>query len=126
MISNNTGQSVSNPCHSQTRTKHAGFGDFRNLELLSSEIVLYTYTYKYVTNNLCWELHFFVSIVFFMNNKEKSLWEMCEREREFCHFLIFRSGWKWCRCEEGYQFSSQAIEWRNFFYKSFAPYRKLW
>ena len=28
-----------------------------------------------------------------MNNKEKSLWEKCEREREFCHFLIFRSGW---------------------------------
>ena len=23
-----------------------------------------------------------------MNNKEKSLWEMCERECEFCHFLI--------------------------------------
>ena len=45
-----------------------------------------------------------------MNNKEKSLWVMCEREREFCHFLIFRSGWKWYRCEDGYQFSSQAIE----------------
>ena len=26
-----------------------------------------------------------------MNNKEKSLWEMCEKEREFCHFLIFRN-----------------------------------
>ena len=44
---------------------------------------------------------------------------MCEREREFCHFLIFRSGWKWYRCEDGYKFSSQAIECR-FFYKSFA------
>jgi len=60
-----------------------------------------------------------------MNNKEKSLWEMCERECEFCHFLIFRSGWKWYRCEDGYQFSSQAIECCDFFYKSFAPYRKL-
>ena len=37
-----------------------------------------------------------------MNNKEKSLWEMCLRERKFCHFLIFRSGWKWYRCEDGY------------------------
>ena len=39
---------------------------------------------------------------------------MCEREREFCHFLIFRSGWKWYRCEDGYQFSSQAIAVANF------------
>ena len=31
---------------------------------------------------------------------------MCQKEREFCHFLIFRSGWKWYRCEDGYQFSS--------------------
>ena len=38
-----------------------------------------------------------------MNNKEKGLWEICVREREFCHFLIFRSGWKWYRCEDGYQ-----------------------
>ena len=45
-----------------------------------------------------------------MNNKAKSLWEMCEREREFCHFLIFRSGWKWYGCEDGHQFSLQTIE----------------
>ena len=31
----------------------------------------------------------------------------------------------WYRCEDGYQFSSQAIKCRNFFYKSFAPYTKL-
>ena len=27
-----------------------------------------------------------------MNNKEKSLWEMCEREHKFCHFLIVLDG----------------------------------
>ena len=37
-----------------------------------------------------------------MNNKENSLWEMCERKREFSHFLMFRSGWKWYRCEDGF------------------------
>ena len=49
-----------------------------------------------------------------MNNKEKSLWEMCEREREFCNFLIFRSGWKWYRCEDGYQFSLQELKAATF------------
>ena len=29
-----------------------------------------------------------------MNDKEKWFCEMCEREREFCELLIFRSSWK--------------------------------
>ena len=28
-----------------------------------------------------------------MNIKESSLREMCERDREFCDLLTFRSGW---------------------------------
>ena len=49
-----------------------------------------------------------------MNNKEKSLWEMCEGEREFCHILIFRSGWKWDRCEDGYQFLRKQLNAATF------------
>ena len=40
----NTGQSVPNTRHSQTRAKNiCGLGDFGNLELLSLEILSYTY-----------------------------------------------------------------------------------
>ena len=49
-----------------------------------------------------------------MNIKESSLREMCERDREFCDLLTFRSGWKWSRCGNRYLFPSHRIEWRNF------------
>ena len=51
-----------------------------------------------------------------MNNKEKRLREMCEREFKFCDLLIFRSGWKWSRCGNRYRFSSHGITWRSFLY----------
>ena len=55
-----------------------------------------------------------------MNNKEKRLREMCEREREFCDLLIdllidlllFSFWLKWSRCGNEYLFSSHGIEWR--------------
>ena len=39
---------------------------------------------------------------------------MCEREREFCDLLIFRSIWKWFRCGNPYLFSSQGIDCATF------------
>ena len=57
-----------------------------------------------------------------MNNKEERLREMCEREREFCELLMFRSGWKWSRCGNRYLFSSHGIEWRNFLYQFFESF----
>ena len=69
-----------------------------------------------VTSNLCWTLHFLVSI-------EKSLWDMCERDCKFCHFLIFFN-------LDGNGTDTRMVtsflrEQLNFATFLFAPYRKL-
>ena len=51
-----------------------------------------------------------------MDNKEKTLREMCEREREYCDLLIFRSSWKWFRCWNRYLFSSGATFSTSWFF----------